>query len=86
MTGVLCRFDGEMTRQGLDVLGIKRQGFALHKNVGKPVYPAEFDTLPAKKKPAPRKAGRSLEDKYIHDDPYIPDPKNAGTSRNARDM
>ena len=43
-TGGMCHLDAEMTKQGLEGLGIKDIDFAILENVGNLVCPAEFDT------------------------------------------
>ena len=43
-TGGMCHLDAEMTRQGLDALGIDDVDLAILENVGNLVCPAEFDT------------------------------------------
>lgn len=43
-TGGMCHLDAEMTRQGLEGLGIEDIDFAILENVGNLVCPAEFDT------------------------------------------
>ena len=43
-TGGMCHLDSEMTRQGLNELGIKDIDLAILENVGNLVCPAEFDT------------------------------------------
>jgi hydrogenase nickel incorporation protein HypB len=43
-TGGMCHLDAEMTRQGLEGLGIEGIDLAILENVGNLVCPAEFDT------------------------------------------
>lgn len=43
-TGGMCHLDADMTRQGLDELGIENMDLAILENVGNLVCPAEFDT------------------------------------------
>lgn len=43
-TGGMCHLDAEMTRQGLEGLGIDELDLAVLENVGNLVCPAEFDT------------------------------------------
>ena len=43
-TGGMCHLDAEMTRQGLDGLGIHDVDLVFLENVGNLVCPAEFDT------------------------------------------
>lgn len=43
-TGGMCHLDADMTRQGLDQLGIEGIDLAILENVGNLVCPAEFDT------------------------------------------
>lgn len=43
-TGGMCHLDADMTRQGLNGLGIDEIDFAILENVGNLVCPAEFDT------------------------------------------
>lgn len=43
-TGGMCHLDAEMTRQGLEGLGLEDVDFAVLENVGNLVCPAEFDT------------------------------------------
>lgn len=43
-TGGMCHLDAEMTRQGLEGLGIENIDLAILENVGNLVCPAEFDT------------------------------------------
>lgn len=43
-TGGMCHLDAEMTRQGLEGLGIENLDLAILENVGNLVCPAEFDT------------------------------------------
>ena len=43
-TGGMCHLDAEMTRQGIDALGIEDVDLAILENVGNLVCPAEFDT------------------------------------------
>lgn len=43
-TGGMCHLDAEMTRQGLEGLGIEDVELAVLENVGNLVCPAEFDT------------------------------------------
>lgn len=47
-TGGMCHLDAEMTRQGIEGLGVKDVEFAILENVGNLVCPAEFDTGVAK--------------------------------------
>lgn len=47
-TGGMCHLDAEMTRQGLDGLGIHDVDLVFLENVGNLVCPAEFDTGAAK--------------------------------------
>ncbi|MCR1897530.1 hydrogenase nickel incorporation protein HypB [Irregularibacter muris] len=43
-TGGMCHLDADMTKQGIDQLGIEGIDFAILENVGNLVCPAEFDT------------------------------------------
>lgn len=43
-TGGMCHLDADMTRQGLEALGIEDVDMAILENVGNLVCPAEFDT------------------------------------------
>ena len=43
-TGGMCHLDAEMTRQGIDALGIEDVDLVILENVGNLVCPAEFDT------------------------------------------
>ena len=43
-TGGMCHLDAEMTRQGIDALGIEDVDLAILENIGNLVCPAEFDT------------------------------------------
>lgn len=43
-TGGMCHLDANMTKQGLEGLGIEGIDFAILENVGNLVCPAEFDT------------------------------------------
>lgn len=43
-TGGMCHLDAEMTRQGLDNVGLKDVDLVVLENVGNLVCPAEFDT------------------------------------------
>lgn len=43
-TGGMCHLDADMTRQGLDELGVEDIDLAILENVGNLVCPAEFDT------------------------------------------
>ena len=43
-TGGMCHLDADMTRQGIDALGIEDVDLAILENVGNLVCPAEFDT------------------------------------------
>lgn len=43
-TGGMCHLDADMTKQGLEGLGIENIDFAILENVGNLVCPAEFDT------------------------------------------
>ena len=43
-TGGMCHLDAEMTRQGIDALGIEDVDLAILENGGNLVCPAEFDT------------------------------------------
>lgn len=43
-TGGMCHLDADMTKQGLDGLGIEDMDFVILENVGNLVCPAEFDT------------------------------------------
>ena len=43
-TGGMCHLDADMTRQGIDALGIEDVDLAILDNVGNLVCPAEFDT------------------------------------------
>ncbi len=47
-TGGMCHLDAEMTRQGIEGLGIEDVELAILENVGNLVCPAEFDTGAAK--------------------------------------
>lgn len=47
-TGGMCHLDAEMTRQGIEALGIEDVDLAILENVGNLVCPAEFDTGSAK--------------------------------------
>jgi hydrogenase nickel incorporation protein HypB len=47
-TGGMCHLDAEMTKQGLDELGIDDLDLVFLENVGNLVCPAEFDTGAAK--------------------------------------
>ena len=42
-TGGMCHLDADMTRQGIDALGIEDVDLAILENVGNLVCPAEFD-------------------------------------------
>lgn len=43
-TGGMCHMDAEMTKQGLDALGVEDVDLVFIENVGNLVCPAEFDT------------------------------------------
>lgn len=43
-TGGMCHLDADMTRQGLEEMGIENIDLAILENVGNLVCPAEFDT------------------------------------------
>ena len=43
-TGGMCHLDAEMTRQGLDNVGLEAVDLVILENVGNLVCPAEFDT------------------------------------------
>ena len=43
-TGGMCHLDADMTRQGVEQLGIEGIDFAILENIGNLVCPAEFDT------------------------------------------
>lgn len=43
-TGGMCHLDAEMTRQGIEGLGVEDVDLAILENVGNLVCPAEFDT------------------------------------------
>ena len=43
-TGGMCHLDADMTKQGLEGLGVEEVDFAILENVGNLVCPAEFDT------------------------------------------
>lgn len=43
-TGGMCHLDADMTRQGIESLGVKDLDLAILENVGNLVCPAEFDT------------------------------------------
>ena len=43
-TGGMCHLDADMTRQGINALGVEDFDFAILENVGNLVCPAEFDT------------------------------------------
>ena len=43
-TGGMCHLDADMTRQGIDALGIEDVDLAILENVGNLVCPAKFDT------------------------------------------
>ena len=43
-TGGMCHLDADMTRQGVNALGVEDVDFAILENVGNLVCPAEFDT------------------------------------------
>ena len=43
-TGGMCHLDAEMTRQGLDNVGLEGLDLVILENVGNLVCPAEFDT------------------------------------------
>lgn len=43
-TGGMCHLDADMTRQGIEALGIEDVDIAILENVGNLVCPAEFDT------------------------------------------
>lgn len=47
-TGGMCHLDAEMTRQGIEGLGVEDVDLAILENVGNLVCPAEFDTGAAK--------------------------------------
>lgn len=47
-TGGMCHLDAEMTRQGIDELGVEGIDLAILENIGNLVCPAEFDTGAAK--------------------------------------
>ena len=47
-TGGMCHLDADMTRQGLDEMGMDALDLAILENVGNLVCPAEFDTGAAK--------------------------------------
>ena len=47
-TGGMCHLDAEMTRQGVEGLGVDDVDLAILENVGNLVCPAEFDTGAAK--------------------------------------
>ena len=47
-TGGMCHLDADMTKQGLEGLGIEEIQLAILENVGNLVCPAEFDTGAAK--------------------------------------
>ena len=47
-TGGMCHLTAEMTRQGVDALGVENMDLAILENVGNLVCPAEFDTGSAK--------------------------------------
>ena len=47
-TGGMCHLDAEMTRQGIDAIGVDGIDLAILENVGNLVCPAEFDTGAAK--------------------------------------
>ncbi|MGI6041979.1 MAG: hydrogenase nickel incorporation protein HypB [Candidatus Alectryocaccobium sp.] len=47
-TGGMCHLDAEMTRQGIEALGVEDVDLAVLENVGNLVCPAEFDTGSAK--------------------------------------
>ncbi|MDD7457765.1 MAG: hydrogenase nickel incorporation protein HypB [Clostridia bacterium] len=43
-TGGMCHLDADMTRQGVEALGIEGIDFTILENIGNLVCPAEFDT------------------------------------------
>jgi hydrogenase nickel incorporation protein HypB len=43
-TGGMCHLDADMTRQGLDGLGVRDMDLVILENVGNLICPAEFDT------------------------------------------
>lgn len=43
-TGGMCHLDADMTRQGIDSLGVENLDLVILENVGNLVCPAEFDT------------------------------------------
>ena len=43
-TGGMCHLDADMTRQGMEELGVNELDLAILENVGNLVCPAEFDT------------------------------------------
>lgn len=43
-TGGMCHLDADMTRQGLEGLGIEEVDFVILENIGNLICPAEFDT------------------------------------------
>ena len=43
-TGGMCHLDAEMTKQGIEALGVEDLDLAILENVGNLVCPAEFDT------------------------------------------
>lgn len=43
-TGGMCHLDADMTRQGLEGLGIEEVNFVILENIGNLICPAEFDT------------------------------------------
>ena len=43
-TGGMCHLDADMTRQGIEALGVEDVDLAILENVGNLVCPAEFDT------------------------------------------
>ena len=47
-TGGMCHLDADMTRQGVEALGIEGIDFAILENIGNLVCPAEFDTSASK--------------------------------------
>ena len=47
-TGGMCHLDADMTRQGVNELGVEGIDFAILENIGNLVCPAEFDTGAAK--------------------------------------
>ncbi len=47
-TGGMCHLDAEMTRQGVEGIGLENIDLAILENVGNLVCPAEFDTGAAK--------------------------------------